>query len=117
MCVDRKNAAPAFLALAPGDWVTDWVEPQAPDVEILALARGLDRILLTEDADFGDLIFRNRLPPPPGVLLLMTQLIPKSNRKTRLAQLASPALASAYGNFVVVGPTRCRFRPLTIQPF
>lgn len=112
MCVDRRHAAPAFLSLVEGAFITDWVGPDASDVEILDLARRLDRVLITEDADFGDLIYRDRLAPPPGVILAMTQLIPKHERAQRFADLAAPALAVAEGHFVVVGPTRYRFRPL-----
>lgn len=92
VCVDRKHSAIAFLALAPGAFITDWIAADALDTGILALARRLDRILLTEDADFGD-------------------LIPRADRAARLAALAAPALAVADGHFVVVGPTRYRFRP------
>ncbi len=111
VCVDRKHTAHAFLALAPGAFITDWIAADALDTDILALARQLDRILLTEDADFGDLIFRDLMAPPPGVVLAMAPLIPRADRAARLAALAAPALAVADGHFVVVSPTRNRFRP------
>jgi len=114
MCVDQRHAAPAFLALAPGAFATDWITPTSTDAEVLALARQLDRILVTEDADFGDLIYRDRLPPPPGIILVATQLIPKDERQRRLAELAKDALSIAEGHFVVVGPTRYRYRPLPV---
>ncbi len=115
MCVDRRHAAPAFLALAPGDCITEWIPADADDADILALARRLDRILVTEDADFGDLIFRDRRPPPPGVIWVLTQRIHKTDRTQRLAALAPKALALAEGHFVVTGPTTCRRRPLPLQ--
>jgi len=111
MCVDRRHVAPAFLALAPGAFTTDWIDAAASDEQILDLARGLDRILVTEDADFGDLIFRDRLQPPAGVILAMTPLIHKSKRAGWIARLAPESLEVAIGNFVVIGPTRYRYRP------
>lgn len=41
------------------------------DPQILLRARSEDRVLLTEDKDFGDLVFRHRLALP-GVVLLRT---------------------------------------------
>lgn len=43
--------------------------PQAlKDIEVLALAQQEERILITNDADFGELIFRRQLPHA-GVIL------------------------------------------------
>lgn len=112
MCLDRRHALPAFLAAAQGAFITDWVGADAKDHEILALARQLDRHLVTEDSDFGDLIYRDGAPPPSGVMLVMTQLIAPDERARRLALLVPGAIAVAEGHFVVVGPTRLRFRPL-----
>ena len=38
--------------------------PRATDEEILALALGEGRVLVTEDKDFGELVFVRRLPHP-----------------------------------------------------
>ena len=43
--------------------------PGADDADVLAWARRENRWLVTFDLDYGDLIFRRRLPPPPVVLL------------------------------------------------
>ena len=54
---------------APAGWGHDVASaletaPQAEDEEILAWARGERRILVTEDKDFGELVFVRRLPHP-----------------------------------------------------
>lgn len=116
MCVDRRHVAPAFLALAQGAFTTDWISATASDEDVLDLARKLDRVLLTEDTDFGDLIFRDALPPPPGIILSMTSLIDKAERSARFAALAPAALSVALGHFVVVGPTSYRYRPFPPAP-
>ena len=41
----------------------------AADVDLMALARDQTRWLATFDRDYGELVFRRRLPPPPLVLL------------------------------------------------
>lgn len=45
------------------------VDPHLPDVEVLALARQQNALVVTMDKDFGDLIFKEGLPHF-GVLLL-----------------------------------------------
>ncbi len=39
-------------------------DPRATDEDILALALEEDRVLVTEDKDFGELVFVRRLPHP-----------------------------------------------------
>lgn len=45
------------------------IMPAASDLEVVTRARAEGRVLLTEDKDFGDLIFRRR-ELIPGVVLL-----------------------------------------------
>jgi hypothetical protein len=112
MCVDRRHVAPAFLALATGAYISEWINPISADTEVLALARSL----FTEDADFGDLIYRDYMAPPAGVILVMTPAVPKANRADWIRGLAAPSLAVAPGHFVVLGPTRYRYRPFPTLP-
>lgn len=44
--------------------------PGAPDVDVLRIARDSDRVLITFDRDFGELIYRHLAPVPPGVIYL-----------------------------------------------
>lgn len=41
--------------------------PSLDDVSILALAAGQGRWILTFDRDYGELIFKRRLPAPPSI--------------------------------------------------
>lgn len=50
-------------------WVTR-VSPGLSDTEVLALAVRDQRVVVTMDRDYGDLLFRVREPAPPGVLYL-----------------------------------------------
>jgi len=43
--------------------------PDAPDESLMALAREEDRVLITEDKDFGELVFLRGLPHPSIVRL------------------------------------------------
>jgi predicted nuclease of predicted toxin-antitoxin system len=44
--------------------------PGVSDVVVLDRARSEERVLLTFDRDFGELIYRRREPPPIGVIYL-----------------------------------------------
>ncbi|MFI5386054.1 MAG: DUF5615 family PIN-like protein [Fimbriimonadales bacterium] len=44
--------------------------PGATDDAVLRRAVADHRIVLTFDKDYGELIYRHALPPPPGVILL-----------------------------------------------
>ena len=53
------------------------ISPGASDAEVLAYAVAERRILVTLDKqDFGELIYRDRLPAPPGVLVFRLPDIP-----------------------------------------
>ena len=44
--------------------------PGIPDEEVLRIARQENRIIVTFDRDYGELIFRRRLRAPAGILYL-----------------------------------------------
>ena len=46
------------------------VAPDASDEVVLARAVIDDRILITCDRDFGELIFKHRATPPPGIIYI-----------------------------------------------
>lgn len=41
----------------------------APDEQVPRAALDQNRVVLTFDQDFGELVFHHRQPPPPGVVL------------------------------------------------
>lgn len=84
------------------------VEPAADDRRVLALARAQQRVLVSFDADFGDLIYRQAVPPPPAVIYLRLHPIDG----TTAAALVMQALTEPFtGHFVVCTPDARRRRP------
>lgn len=84
---------------------------QASDVELLAEAETHGFVVLTEDRDFGELVFRNRLNSS-GVVLLRLGDQPAYARLARL-QRAWPLIETRLpGHFIVVTRARIRLRPL-----
>ncbi len=83
----------------------------APDRDVIERARAGERVLLTEDRDFGQLVFAARAVEGAGVLYMRC---PESARPTlpdqivRLVGRLGPNLKSS---FVVWTPRRVRVRP------
>jgi len=97
-----------------GHDVTSVIEqsPSTKDRDILAIALQQQRLLLTGDKDFGELIFGGATQPSFGIVLMR---IPDG-----LSHLAWPRLQEAIahfgegllGRFTVIEETRLRTRPL-----
>jgi predicted nuclease of predicted toxin-antitoxin system len=73
-------------------------EASADDRRVLALARASGRVLVTLDADFGDLVYRHGEPAPPAILYVRLHPIDG----VAAAALVMQALDDAVqGHFVV----------------
>ena len=85
---------------------------RAADVDLLALANAEDRIIITEDYDFADLLVRDRLPAVGAIILFLPKLAPEA-RADRLARLLGDTAFSPRGALVVVEQKRFRRRSLS----
>lgn len=108
-CVNRLVVLPPFLSLAECVFVAD-LAASAADESVMALARREKLILLTEDSDFGRLIFAERLPPPPGVVLVTMPNREPAERASLIGRHAEHALAEADGALVVIDGDQRRRR-------
>ena len=84
---------------------------QTPDADLLAEAEGQGYVVVTEDKDFGEPIFRDHLNSH-GVLLLRMENRPGAHRLARLQQTWSLVESRLTGHFVVVSSSKIRQRPL-----
>ena len=84
------------------------------DDEVLDLAKAEARLLLTEDKDFGELVFRMKRRPP-GVLLLRIPLSQRSQTRGRLQTVLRLHGHKLAEHFTVVEPERVRFRLLPVH--
>jgi len=85
--------------------------PGTPDDDILNAAGADDRILITEDRDFGELVIRQRLALR-GVILLEMDRLANATEAEAVADIVSAHAERLAGNLVVVEPGRIRVRPL-----
>jgi predicted nuclease of predicted toxin-antitoxin system len=87
------------------------VAPRATDTEVMARPYSEDRILLTEDKDFGDLVFR-QARPVPGIVFLRINSARRSLKATRLRAAIDRFGETLFGRYMVIEEARFRSRPL-----
>jgi predicted nuclease of predicted toxin-antitoxin system len=85
---------------------------QTSDDDLLTEAEAQKYILLTEDKDFGGLVFRDRRNTH-GVILLRMEDKPAADRLARLQAAWAAIESNLPGHFIVVTEKRLRMRPLT----
>ena len=85
------------------------VMPAASDEEVLSYARRERRWIVTFDRDYGDLVFRKGMPPPPAIIYLRQEAYsPEKPAQLVQAILAMPE--KVRGCFVVVTTRNVRYR-------
>lgn len=91
--------------------VIEW-RAGASDAEVLGMASAENRIILTEDRDFGELVVRRKQGLAGVILLELGRLsdIAAADLVTKVLKDKSDRLVEC---FVVVEPGRVRIRPLT----
>ena len=89
-------------------FVGDW-KPSALDDEVLKKAEKEGRILITDDKDFGELVFRLRRPSK-GVILLRTSMTDPARRFQLLEKILR--LIDVEEKFVVVKDDVVKFREI-----
>jgi predicted nuclease of predicted toxin-antitoxin system len=81
--------------------------PGATDDEVIALSVSEERVLLTEDKDFGQLVFAaNR--ESVGVILIRFPAPARSSLAARVVQVVQRESEGLRGAFVVIQPRRTR---------
>jgi predicted nuclease of predicted toxin-antitoxin system len=87
------------------------VAPRDSDTEVTARAQAEQRLLLTEDKDFGDLVFR-RGQSVPGVILLRIDPAMHGLKRARLDAAIDRLGEKLLGRYTIVEEARFRSRPL-----
>ena len=83
----------------------------ASDAEVMARAQREGRLLLTEDKDFGDLVFR-RGGQVPGIVLLRIDPTMHALKSRRLDAAIARFAEGLFGRYMTVEEARFRSRPL-----
>ena len=85
--------------------------PGASDKEVLDEAASNDRLLVTEDRDFGELVIRQRLKVR-GIILLELDRMESAAESELVAEIVRIHASKLTGNLLVVEPAPVRVRPL-----
>ena len=83
-------------------------DPKAADEDVLALALQEQRVLITEDKDFGELVFVRRLPHPCIVRFVDMRIAEKVAAMRELIERYADAMHE--GALIVVTQDRVRVR-------
>jgi len=84
-------------------------QPSASDREVMAYARQEQRWIITFDRDYGDLIFREGVLPPPAILYFRQEPYPPERpANIVLAMLADPQQLEGF--MVVISQQNIRRR-------
>jgi predicted nuclease of predicted toxin-antitoxin system len=86
--------------------------PGIEDPEVLARAVSEQRIILTFDRDYGELIYRFRLPAPKGVIYLRFRPHSPEEPASLLLNLLQTEELQFEGRFTIIERDKIRQRPL-----
>ena len=86
-------------------------KPGVTDDEVLLDAYNERRILVTEDKDFGELVYRLK-KPAEGIILIRIDVEQRHMKWPRLKKLIENDESRLGGHFVVIDTQKFRFRPL-----
>jgi predicted nuclease of predicted toxin-antitoxin system len=87
------------------------IAPAASDTEVMALAQRDGRLLLTEDKDFGDMVYRHG-GQAPGIVLLRVDPAMHALKRERLEAAIARFGDNLFGRYMIVEEARFRSRPL-----
>jgi predicted nuclease of predicted toxin-antitoxin system len=114
LLADENIPSSVVRVLADGGYNILWIRTESPgisDIDVMNIACRENRIILTFDKDFGELVVKDHLCPPAGIILFRLPL----KNPTRLAQTILEILNARTdweGYFSVIEERRIRMRPL-----
>ena len=82
-----------------------------PDEKILDRDFNENRILITEDKDFGELVYRLKLPAR-GIILLRFDIANRVHKIPRLRSLLEQESRRLQGAFITLSVNKTRIRPM-----
>jgi predicted nuclease of predicted toxin-antitoxin system len=85
----------------------------APDIKVLTEAIQNDEYLITFDKDFGEMIFKNNLPYPPGIILFRLNDFEPGDPAKILLSLIKENKISLTGYLTVITKNKTRQKKLS----
>ena len=85
--------------------------PGITDEEVMRLSENLGALILTDDKDFGEIVFRKQRSCP-GIVLLRLTGVDYSRKADQVIQVIDKCSSEMIGKFVVITEERVRMRKL-----
>lgn len=85
--------------------------PGASDEAVLSRAVDEDRVLVTGDKDFGEMVYRRHLDVA-GIVLVRLEGISPNEKASLVVEIVEQKGTVLEGRFTVVGPNRTRMRSM-----
>lgn len=85
-------------------------EPSIPDATVFELANEKAALLVTEDKDFGEIVFRDNRLSSGGVVLLRLAGLPSAKKAEIVAEAFQTRSMEFPNHFSVIAPGRIRIR-------
>lgn len=108
VCAASRSLQAALIELGHDVLSAVEVAPRASDDELLAMALAEERVLLTEDKDFGELVFVRRLPHP--CIIRFTDMPVREKVAAMVDLIERYQEAMEEGSIIVVTRHRVRIR-------
>jgi len=115
LLADECCPARIFHALRDGGFDVTYIFETArgsSDTQVASMAIAENRIILTADYDFGEMVVRDRVPLP-GVIIIAPWQEPIAERTARVVQALTTPGAEFAGRLTIIARDRVRLRPLT----
>jgi predicted nuclease of predicted toxin-antitoxin system len=81
------------------------------DRHVVQIAKADDRVVISEDKDFGELAFRDGIFPV-GLIRISLAAYTPSDKATRLLEILTAEQDQVIGMLLVIEPSRVRSKPL-----
>jgi predicted nuclease of predicted toxin-antitoxin system len=111
---DESVFGPIVAALRAAGWDIERavdVCPAAPDDVILRIAYERQRVVVTEDFDFGELVVRYRMNAH-GLVVVSLDDVGAAAKPERVVSVLDGHTSNLRGNLLRIEPARVRIRPL-----
>ena len=87
------------------------IKPRADDKEVLEMANAEKRIIITNDKDFGELIYRQKLSSSGAILLRLRNDNPKTRQEYSI-KLIKQLKENLISKFIVLNENKFRMKNL-----
>lgn len=114
LLADENIPSSVVRALSDGGYDILWVRTESPgssDSDIMKLACSENRLILTYDKDFGELVMKDHLCPPAGIILVRLPLMNPAHLAGHILEILK-SRSDWEDHFSVVEEKRIRMRPL-----